>query len=102
MFRISFLSTPKAEVKHINAVAAKYLRTNYPSSHHASVSSVKAVPLSISQASVFGRECWFTVPISMDNSLKQCLMPIQNRNAKDHTFFTIRPQLLYILRVSFG
>ena len=53
MSRISFLSIPKAEVKHINAVAAKYLRTNFPSSHHASISSVKAVPLSVSQASVF-------------------------------------------------
>ena len=44
MSRISFLSIPKAEVKHINAVAAKYLRTNYPSSHHASISSVNGCP----------------------------------------------------------
>ena len=102
MSRFSFLSIPKAEAKHINAVAAKYLRTNFPSSYHRSISFVKAIPLSVSQTGMFGRWCWFTVPLGMDNSLRQCLMPVQNLIAKHHIFFTFPSQLLYIFRVSFG
>ena len=89
MSRFSFLSIPKAEAKHINAVAAKYLRTNFPSSYHRSISFVKAIPLSVSQTGMFGRWCWFTVPLGMDNSLRQCLIAGPEPNRETSHFLHI-------------
>ncbi|PTR15646.1 hypothetical protein C8R31_103231 [Nitrosospira sp. Nsp2] len=113
MYRISFLSIPKAEnapyrFPRGEVTAYEHHRVTayeHHSERHASYSSAKTVtaPLELATpADRFNHWRGSCILIQRFDPLRQCLMLIQNHNSKHHKIFTYPSQIFYIYHVTFG